>query len=43
MSQEETDRFNNMLLEDFDIRSESATSIEKKLRDADEYDIVNLY
>lgn len=43
MSKDETDKFNNMLLEDVDTRSESAKTIDKKMRDADEYGIINLY
>jgi hypothetical protein len=43
MSAEESTKFQQLLEHDASVRSESAKSIDKKIRDADEYAIVKLY
>jgi hypothetical protein len=43
MSEEESEKFNKLLAEDLTKRSENAKKIEKKIIDADEYEIIKLY
>jgi 3-methyl-2-oxobutanoate hydroxymethyltransferase len=43
MSAEEQDKFKTLLAEDADMRGAEAITIKKKLREADEYEVVRLY
>lgn len=43
MSEEETTKFNSLLLEDIDLRSHELQKLDEKIRNADEYEIINLY
>lgn len=43
MSDEETEKFNNLMKIDEEIRFKLQANVEKKLRDADEYEVTKLY